>query len=142
MSQGKRQDFENIAGVAATYNLVHFSPEVAIMSYDAKSIHQSTGANKLFDNWTAHVVGVVKIVGDKRSWHGFSKSMAPDGDFVIWEINGDSESGSTWKPFYGTGKWKGVKGERKSKVITAGKPIVQATAQFCQQQVGWIELPK
>jgi hypothetical protein len=142
MSQGKRQDFEIIFGAAATYNLVHSSPEVAIMSYDAKCIDQSTHENKLFDNWTGHAVGVVKVVSGKRSWNGFYKMMAPDGEIIIGELNGDSESGETSKIIYGTGKWKGIKGESKGKVITTGKPIVQGTFQACEKWVGWTELPK
>jgi hypothetical protein len=81
-------------------------------------------------------------VGGKWSWNGVSKEMGPDGEFIIWEYSGDTETGTMAKPIFGTGKWKGVKGERKSKIITAGKPIVQGTAQFCQQQAGWIESPK
>jgi hypothetical protein len=142
MSLAERQDFEIIAGAAATYNLVHFSPEVAILSYDAKSIIQSTHKNKLFDNWTGHTVGVVKVVGGKRSWNGFYKNMAPDGEFIIGESYGDSESGTTYKPLYGTGKWKGAKSEAKGKRITSGKPIIEGTDQFCEKITGWIELPK
>jgi hypothetical protein len=61
---------------------------------------------------------------------------------MIWEGVGDSESGASWKCLYGTGKWKGVKGKAKAKRITRAKPIVQGTEQFCEQHVGWIELPK
>jgi hypothetical protein len=78
----------------------------------------------------------------KSSWHGFSKSMDPDGDFIISEYAGDSDSGNTGKILYGTGKWKGVKGEYKSKVITAGRPIVERTNQYCENWEGWFELPK
>jgi len=68
--------------------------------------------------------------------------MAPDGEFIIWEVSGDSESGSTANPIYGTGKWKGVKGESKGRKLTTGKTIVQGTDQNCEKHGGWIELPK
>ena len=42
-----------------------------------------------------HPVGVLKRAGGKWSWNGFDKAMAPDGDFIIWEYYGDSESGTT-----------------------------------------------
>jgi len=142
VAQAQRQEVEIIICLADTYNIAHFSPEVAIMTCDSKSIWRSTHENKLFDNWTGHAVGVVEMVGGKSSWHMCVKGMAPDGEFIIAELTGDSESGSTWKPVYGTGKWKGVKGETKGKTITAGKPIVQGTAQMCEKYVGWIELPK
>ena len=142
VAQAERQDFECITCNADTNNIVHSSPEVAILSVDTKSIFRSTHESKLFDNWTRHMVTVIKRVDGKRSWSGFTKEMGPDGDFIIWEFYGDSESGSTTKVVYGTGKWKGVKGERKAKIITAGKPIAQGTAQYCDRIVGWIELPK
>jgi len=68
--------------------------------------------------------------------------MAPDGEFIIGEVSGDSESGSTAPPIYGSGKWKGVKGESKGRKLTTGKPIVQGTDQNCEKHGGWIELPK
>jgi hypothetical protein len=142
VAQAQRQDYEITVCMANTYNAVHSSPEVAIMSMDGKSIWQSTHESKLFDNWTAHTVGVVKAVGGKWSWNGFFKGMAPDGEFIIWEYSGDSESGTTVKAVYGTGKWKGVKNEAKGKPMTTGKPILQGTYQGCEKYVGWIELPK
>ncbi len=141
VAQAERQDFECRQCSVITFNMVHFSEELAIFSGDQKSIIQSTHESKIFDNWTLHSVGVWRVVGDKWRWNGFSKEMGPNGEFIIWEFYGDTESRiTTAKPIYGTGKWKGVKGERKDKIITAGKPIVQGTSQFCQKQVGWIEL--
>ena len=142
VAQAERQDYEFISCTASTSNVVTFTPEMAILTYDAKSIIRSTHESKLFDNWTAHAVGVVKGMEGNWSWHSISKNMGPDGEFIVWEFYGDSESGSTGKAIYGTGKWKGVKGERKSKRITTGKPIVQGTDQLCEKQVGWIELSK
>ncbi len=67
--------------------------------------------------------------------------MAPGGEFFRGEFSEDSESGgSTWKFFYGTGKWKGIKGEFKGKIVMSGKPIVEDTSQLCEKSVGWIEL--
>jgi len=142
VAQAQRQDIEYIICSAQTANVPHVSPEVGFWSFDGKGISQSTHENKLFDNWTTHMVGVTKMVGGKWSWNGLVKSMAPDGEFVIGEFYGDSESGTTWKPFYGTGKWKGIKGESKGKAITGGKPIVQGTLQVCEKYTGWFELPK
>ena len=147
VAQAQRQDFECRQCSVAIYNVVHFTPELGISSYDQKGIMQSTHESKLFDNWTLHLVTVQKRVGSKMSWNGFSKEMGPDGEFIIWEFYGEGET-TTAKPIYGTGKWKGVKGERKSQAITTAKPIFPSTFQphttliFCQKQVGWIELPK
>jgi hypothetical protein len=142
VAQAQRQEWEGVGCHAITYNVAHFSPEVAIMSYDGKGILRSTHENKLFDNWTIHFVAVTKMEGGKWSWNGLGKMMAPDGEFIIFEFYGDLASGGTSKIIYGTGKWKGIKGEGKSELITRGKPIVQGTNQICEKLWGWIELPK
>jgi hypothetical protein len=142
VAHAQRQEFENRQCSNQVFSVVHSTPEVAIMSVDQKSIIQSTHDSKLFDNWTAHLVGVHKKVDGKWSWNGVMKEMAPDDEYIIWEYSGDIEAGTIARPIFGSGKWKGIKGERKSTIITAGKPIVQGTSQVCQKQVGWIELPK
>ncbi len=143
VAQAQRQDFETLGCYAATYGVVHSSPEVVIRSVDAKGIMQSTHEGKFLENWTMHTVYILKVVGGKASWNGLGKGMAPDGEFIIGEFSGNTESGgSTWKIFYGTGKWNGIKGELKGKVVRTGKPIVEGTSQLCEKYVGWIELPK
>jgi len=142
VAQAQRQDFEGIFCGSITYNVVHFSKEASIMAGDLKGITRSTHESKLFDNWTYHGVFALKGLDGKWSYNGFGKGMGPDGEFIITEYYGDSESGSTGKVVYGTGKWKGIKGEFTAKRITTGKPIAQGTEQFCEKRVGWIELPK
>jgi hypothetical protein len=143
VAQAQQQNFETRQCSVSTYNAVHVTPELGISSWDQKGIMQSTHESKLFDNWTLHLVGVQKRLGKKFIWNGLSKETGPDGEFIIWEFTGDSESGvSTAKPIYGTGKWKGVQGERKSSGITTFNPVVPLVFPFCQKQVGWIELPK
>ena len=75
--------------------------------FDGKGIFRSTHENKLADNNTFHQVGVVKTEGGKFIWNGLHKSMNPDGDYAIWEFYGDSQSGTTMKIIYGSGKNKG-----------------------------------
>jgi len=139
-AQAQRQEFEVTQCYAATINPVHSSPDLGISSLDCKGITQSTHESKLFDNWTRHMVLVVRRMGGKHSWNGVTKAMAPDGEFIIWEFSGDSQAGSITKAVYGTGKWKDVKGELKAKRITS-KPIAPNTDQWCEKAVGWIELP-
>ena len=113
VAQAQRQECSGISFYASTRNILHRSEDssVIVFSYDAKAIIRSTHESKLFDNWTQQAVGVVRLQDGKRSWHGFWKQMAPDGEFIIGEFSGDTESGgSAWKIFYGTGKWKGIKG--------------------------------
>jgi hypothetical protein len=138
IAQAQRQELDLVICYSLTSNVVHSSSEMSVMGYEGKGIAQSTHANKLFDNNTLHFTGTLKIVDGKRTAHNFTKHMAPDGDIMIWEFNMDSESGMISKAIYGTGKWKGIKGESKGKVITKGKPIVPGTAQACEKWVGWI----
>ena len=51
VAQAQRQEFEGVSCAAQTLNVAHSSPEVTIVSFDNKSIYQSTDENKLFDNW-------------------------------------------------------------------------------------------
>ena len=116
--------------------------EIYIGAFEGKGIFRSTHESKWADNNTYYQVGVVKAAGGKWSWTGYSKNLRTDGDMVLWEFSGDSENGSTSKVIYGTGKFKGAKGEMTTKQITAGKPVVEGTTQSCQTAVGWIELVK
>ena len=142
-AEAQRQEFELTHCSVATINSVHISPELAITSWDINGITQNPHGNKLFDNWTRHLVMVYKRIDRAISWSGFSKTMAPDGEFIIWELSGDSQQdGSFAKAIYGTGKWKGVKGEYKTKRIAGGKRIVSNIEPYCEKGIGWIELPK
>ena len=143
VAQAQRQDFENINCSVTTINSVHISPALAITSWDMHGITQSPQGSKLFDNWSRHSVMVYKRIDKKISWNGFTKALAPDGELIIWEFSGDSISGTTTaNPIYGTGKWKGVKGESKSKRLTSGKRIIANIEPYCDKAVGWIEVPK
>ena len=142
VAQAERQYVEFILCGASTWNVVESSLELGIGNYDAKCIIQSTHESGLFDNWTVHLIGVERWMGFDGSWNMLSKRTAPNGDFIIWESYGDSENGSTFKPIYGTGKWKGIKGELKIKQLRTGKPNIRFTDQFCEEHIGWIELPE
>ncbi|MGZ3568729.1 MAG: hypothetical protein ACXU9W_08035 [Thermodesulfobacteriota bacterium] len=142
IAQAQRQDFEAVQCYASTYNRIHNSPELMISGVEQKGITQSTHPSKLFDNWTRHSIYTVKRIGDKMGWNGFTKTLAPDGEFIMWEFSGDSQGGSDVKALYGSGKWKGVRGEYNGKRITRGKPLEPSGDQFCEKVVGWIELAK
>ncbi|MGC1402549.1 MAG: hypothetical protein WA974_06440 [Thermodesulfobacteriota bacterium] len=143
VAQAEQQNIEGISCVSINQTPVQASPgEIYVGSFDGKGIFRSTHENKLADNNTFHQVGVVKTEGGKFIWNGLHKSMNPDGDYAIWEFYGDSQSGTTMKIIYGSGKNKGAKGELKSQQITKGKPIVLGTDQACHKVVGWIEFAK
>jgi hypothetical protein len=141
-AQAQRQDFEMTGCVSGTQNMLHGTPEITLLSSESKGILRSTHASKLFDNWAYETRMVMKGHKGKWSWNGFGKMMSPDGEFMLVEIVGDGEKGSTITSIFGTGKWKGAKMEIKSKRITAGKPIVPGTYQSCDNKIGWVEMSK
>ncbi len=143
VAQAQRHIIEGISCHSNTNTTVQAIPgEIYIGAFEGKGIFRSTHESKWADNNTYYQVGVVKGAGGKWSWTGYSKNLRTDGDIVIWEFSGDSVSGTTQKVIYGTGKFKGAKGEMTSTQITAGKPVVEGTSQACQKVVGWIELVK
>ena len=119
------------------------SQEIRILGLDAKGIVQSNHANKVFENCTIHTVGTRMDMKGNSVAHGYFKYMDPDGDIFIMEgIMPEGEKAATMKFIYGTGKWKGIKGEGKDRLITRGKAITPETAQICFRHTGSFELPK
>ena len=141
VSQAERLEYEAVSCYSGTHTPVQFSPtgEIYAGGFEAKGIMRRT--TKPYLEATFHQVGVMKGQGTKYSWNGLAKYMYSDGDIVVWEYSGDTESGQTIaKLIYGTGKYKGAKGESKTKSITRAKPIVPGTEQACNQVIGWMEL--
>jgi len=139
VAQAEREEIESINCYSNTITIVQGTPgEILVGSFEGKAINRITGTHSR--DVSTHHVGVIKGQGGKFTWNGFSKSLNPNGDIVIWEFSGDSTAGGAiMKAIYGTGKYKGVKGEGKSTVITKAKPIVEGTSQECQKFVGWME---
>jgi hypothetical protein len=142
VAQAEREELEGILCHSNTMTIVQSTPgEIFVGSFEGKGINRITSTPSR--DLSFHQVGTLKGHGGKWSWNGFSKALHPDGDFVIWEFSGDSAiGGSALKAIYGTGKYKGVKGEGKSTIITNAKPIVEGTQQQCQKFVGWVEFGK
>ena len=142
VAQAEREEFEGIGCHSNTLTTVQGTPgEIFVGSFEGKGINRVTSTPSR--DLSFHQVGIVKGQGGKWTWDGFSKSMNPNGDFVIWEFSGGSEiGGSTMKAIYGTGKYKDIKGESKGTIITNAKPVVEGTLQQCQKFVGWMEFGK
>jgi len=119
------------------------SQEITILAWDAKGIMRSNNENKVFDNCTIDTKGVMLWEGKNRTAYGFLKYLAPDGDYVIFRFEKNpGEKAVTTTLLAGTGKWKGITGGGKAITITAGKPVVQGTTQFCNNHKGTFTLPK
>jgi hypothetical protein len=56
--------------------------------------------------------------------------MDADGDFIIME-NTLEDSEITFKFLQGMGKWNGIKGEGKGKVLMKARPITPGSIQSC-----------
>ena len=141
VAQAERLEIDGVACYSNTITVVQASPgEILVGSYDGKGIWRSTINPS--QNTSFHQVGVFKGAGGKMSWNGFVRTLWPDGDFTIWETQGDSVSGQKAKLIYGTGRFKGATGEQTSTQITTTKPIAPGTEQACVKVLGWIESAK
>jgi len=117
------------------------SEGMTALGYEATGIARSYHENKVFDNFTLHNVGNRQITDGKGKAHGYFKYLDPDGDLFVME--GIAEGADVTMTFiHGTGKWKGIKGEGKIRLITGGKPILPGTAQRCYRHAGSFELLK
>jgi hypothetical protein len=111
---------------------------LVVMDFESRGINLDNLPGKAWDNLSYHFAGVSKIEKGKVSGLTYAKYMDPGGDtFVvdIWPTN----TGSTWKFAYGTGKYKGIAGEGKT-VRTPAKPILPGTSQECYRITGTYEL--
>lgn len=119
------------------------SQQISIFNWDAKGIMRSNNESKVFDNCTVHTQGVVVIEGKNMTVYGYLKYLDPDGDFVIFRYTKNpGEQAATTTLLAGTGKWKGITGGGKAKLITRGKPVAAGTNQFCNNHKGRFTVPK
>jgi len=142
VAPAERAEFEGVSCFSHTHTPLQFSPtgEIYVGSFEGKGIFRST-SKPYYEN-TFKSMGVLMGQMGKFTWNGYTKIMHVDGDVVMWDFSGDSVNGSIGKIIYGTGKYKGAKGEQTTKNITKTKPVVQGTEQTCQQVIGWVELAK
>ena len=118
------------------------SEEISIFTFDCKGIMRSNIESKVFDNCTAHVLGVMVIEGENRTYHSYLIYLAPDGDHVIFRFTQNpGEEAATTTLLVGTGKWKGITGGGKAVTIAKGIPVVKGTFQFCNNHKGKFTVP-
>jgi len=140
-AEAQEKPFDVTECLAVTITLVSDFKEFMVFSVDAKGTVFSHHENKAFDNCSLHVVGINKIAAGKRIANNYFKLIDPDGDAVIGEITVTGLEKSI-NFFYGTGKWKGIKGGGKGKEIARPRPIAPGTAQSCTRYTGTFELGK
>lgn len=135
------QPFDVTCCFSGIITVVSASQELTVAGVEVRGIFQSNHENKAFDNMTLHCVGIFRVMDGKSSSTAYCKGMDPDGDIVVQEHTRVGPE-VNWKFLHGTGKWKGIKGGGKGKVITSGKPITSGTTQSCSRVVGTYELAK
>jgi len=136
------QPFDITMCFSGTTTMVSASKELAVFSFGFKTILRSNHENKVFDNCTGHFEGVMKVISGKRYENAYFKLMGPDGDSIVGEVIRAGTEEGTYKLLQGTGKWKDITGEGKSRTIGSGKPIAPDTFQMCNKIMGTFELPK
>jgi hypothetical protein len=128
---------------SGTTTMLTASKELVLFAFELKGIDQDLNEDKVHENYTHMCVGTIRIMGGEQISTGYCKYMAPDGDFFIVSFDGLSGGKPLpWEYFYGTGKWKGVKGGGTARTITTGKPIAEGTFQSCMEISGTYELPQ
>ena len=126
---------------SGTTNVLMGTEELTIFTTEIRGITRDNLDSKVFENYTYHCVGLIKVVGGKPSATTNCKFMAPIEEYFVVEAAYAGGEGD-WKFIYGTGKWKGVTGGGKTKPITSGKPITPGTSQGCNRVTGTYELKK
>ncbi len=140
---GAQQPYDITECYSFVFSVLQETQEIRIRGLDAKGIVQSNHGNKVFSNCTIHTMGIRIDMKGSSAAHGYFKYMDLDGDIFIMEGTwAEGEKAATMKFIYGTGKWKGIKGEGKDEMIARGKPITPGTAQICYRHTGTFELPK
>jgi hypothetical protein len=141
-AEGAEQVYDVDVCVSMDLSPLVQSKEITILTFDAKGIMRSNIESKVFDNWTVHVVGVMVIEGKNRTYLSYMKYLAPDGDYVIFQLTRNpGEQASTTTLLAGTGKWKGITGGGKAVQIAKGIPVVKGTFQFCNNHKGTFKVP-
>ncbi len=123
------------------HTLLSEAPDLTMVGFDGKGIARSNIGNKVFDSFTLQCAGIRSTIEAKGKSHGYFKYLDPDGDFFFME--GKAAGGEIIMRFLsGNGKWKGIKGEGRIKVITRGRRITPDTNQVCYRHTGTFKLPK
>lgn len=120
---------------------LYSSEELRIFSGEGWGIIMSNDENKVFHNYTFHVMAIGQIMPGKTTEFGYTKLIDPNGDIVVMEFNHDG-SENVSKILYGTGKWKGIKGSSKSGGRIVFGRIPPNAAAACSRTTGTFELPK
>lgn len=136
------QPFDITACFSGERTVVAKSSELRVESSLTKGTWLSNHENKVLHDMTSICAGILKFESGKASGKAYCKVMDADGDFIIMENILEESSEITFKFLQGTGKWNGIKGEGKGKVLMKSRPITPDSIQNCLRVTGTFEMPR
>lgn len=119
---------------SGTLTVLSLEESVKAFSFDMTGFSWDTEGEGFSNAATFHCVGVLKIVGGKKTTNSYCKYLYPDGTKVVESTKIGNEG--TWKYLGGTGKYEGITGGGKTTTVTKAKPIIKGTFQSCNESTG------
>jgi hypothetical protein len=102
----------------------------------------ATIGDKRFDDLMWEFVAILRTVDGYTVGRGYYKFTTPNGHYFMLEATGTVLEGGTWDILHGTGKWGGITGKGKGKLIIHGRPLPTETEQYRFRLDGNLKLPK
>jgi hypothetical protein len=122
------------------YTMLEARPDLTAIGTEQWAIVASS-TTKDWESATQHCVGYWRVAEGKEASRGVCKWSDPAGNTAVGEFEQTASGEGTWVWLSGTGKYKGIKGGGRWKVVGQGRPIVEGTGQFCSHDWGRYTLP-
>ncbi len=140
---GAQQPFQVIGCSSGKVTILSETHPLTVYNMVGKGPAWSTGGNKAFDDLTWDFVATLRVMDGKTIGIAYYRFTDPDQDYFILEATGDAIlEGGDWKFVYGTGKWKGLAGKLRGKVVLRGRPLPAEAEQYWCRIIGTLELPQ
>lgn len=138
-----QQPFQVIGCSSGKVTILSETHPLTVYNMVGKGPAWSTGGNKAFDDLTWDFVATLRVMDGKTIGIAYYRFTDPDQDYFILEATGDAIlEGGDWKFVYGTGKWKGLAGKLRGKVVLRGRPLPAEAEQYWCRIIGTLELPQ
>lgn len=136
-----QQPFQVIGCSSGKVTILLETHPLTVYNMVGKGPAWSTAGNKAFDDLTWDFVATLRVMDGKTIGIAFYRFTDPDQDYFILEATGDAIlEGGDWKFLHGTGKWKGLAGALRGKVVLRGRPLPVETEQYWCRIIGTLEL--
>ena len=140
MAWGAETTYDFVACGNQKYTLLEASADITAVGAEQWAIVASS-TTKDWENATQHCVGFWRKLEGKEAGKGLCKWSDPAGNTAVGEYEQMASGEGSWVWLTGTGKFKGIKGGGRWKVVSNAKPIVEGTGQFCSHDWGKYTLP-